>query len=86
MLKEAFIQVREVSGGISRRRNALVHLHHVYGLPGNVFSCQHPQHEPRGTAAANRHDEPAASRHGRARFGSNQLGGCFGDRISVGEN
>ncbi len=37
MLKQAFIQVREVSIGVSPRRDALVHLHYMYGFPGNIF-------------------------------------------------
>src|SRR4030095_4016946 len=85
MLKQAFAQVGEVSIRVSCRRYALVHLHHMHALPGDLFARQSTQHLPRRVAAANRHDETTALRHGRASFGSDNFGSPAGDCIGIGK-
>jgi hypothetical protein len=85
MLKQAFAQVGEVSVRISCRCYALVNLHHMHALPGNLFARQGTQHLPRGVAAANCHDETTALSHGRASFGSDKFGSLAGDCIGIGK-
>ena len=57
MLKQAFTQVGKVSVGVSRRRHALVDLHHMQALPRDLLACQGTQHEPRGVSSADGQDE-----------------------------
>src|SRR2546422_608859 len=85
MLKQALIQVREVSVRVSRRGDALVHLHHVYAFPGNIFVYQGPQHLPRCVAAADRDNETAARLDCRASLRSDNLGTLLRDRIGIGK-
>src|SRR6266542_1871242 len=86
MLKQALIQVREVSVRVSRRGDALVHLHHVYAFPGNIFVCQGTQHLPRCVASADRDNETAARLHCRASLRSDNLGALLCDCIGIGKH
>src|SRR5215472_11524760 len=49
--------MREVPVGITRGRNALVHLQHANALPRHFLFRQHAQHHPRRVASTHRHDK-----------------------------
>ena len=83
MLKQALAQVGEVSIRVSRRGHALVHLHDMHALPGDLFVCQGTQHLPRGVAAADGHDETAARRHSCPSLRGDDRGSLLGDRIGI---
>jgi hypothetical protein len=85
MLKQAFIQVRKVSVRMSRRGDALVHLHHIYVLPGNIFVCEGTQHLPRSVAATDGDDKTAARIHCRASLRSYELSSLSRYCIGIGE-
>src|SRR6516164_7613135 len=86
MFEQTVAQVSEVPVRISGRSNAFVYLHHMHGFPGNILIRQSAQHLPRRMAAADGHDEPATCRHGRPRFGGNDLGSLAGNRLGIGKN
>src|SRR4030095_7496459 len=85
MLKQAFAQVGEVSIRVPRRRYALVHLHHMHALPGDLFACQSTQHLPRRVATTDGHNETAARRDSRPGLRSDNFGSLAGDCIGIGK-
>src|SRR6516164_8695511 len=58
----------------------------MHGFPGYVLTRQCAQHLPGRTTAADGHDESTTRRHGRPRFGGNDLGSLAGNRIGIGKN
>jgi hypothetical protein len=86
MLKQAFMQVREISVGVSNRSDSLVHLYHVHSVPGYFFSCESTQHEPRGVAAANGHDKGAAICDRCPGLGRDERSSFSGDRAGIGKH
>src|SRR5215831_20520917 len=85
MLEQTFTQMRKVSVRVSRRRDALVNLHHVHRFPRNLFVRQGVQHLPRRVAATDRHHETAARRHSRASLCSDDLGSLTRHCVSIGK-
>src|SRR5215472_15361841 len=85
MLKQTFMQMGKVSVRISRRRHALVHLHHIHVLPRNILVGQGTKHLPRRVAATNREIEAATRVHCRASLGSHDLSALSSHRIGIGE-
>ena len=75
--------VRFLSGS-SRGRNSFVHLHHVNGIPGNIFSGQIAEHDPRGVAAADGHDKSAARCDRLRASAAMNRGGLLCDQVGIG--
>ncbi len=86
MIQQAFAQVREIAVGMSRRGHALIDLYEVHMRPGHIFAGEHAQHQPRGVAAADGHDEAAAIGDGGPRLLGNQAGGFLSNRIGIGQH
>src|SRR5690349_1011917 len=53
ILKKAFAQVGEISVRMSIRGHTLVDLTYMHTRPGDIFPCQHSQHDPRSVTYAN---------------------------------
>src|SRR5262245_19029691 len=85
MLEQAFTQMCEVSVRVPRRRDALVHLHHVYTFPRNLFVGEGAQHLPGCLAATGRHDETASRRDSNSSLRSDEFRSLARDCIGIGK-
>jgi hypothetical protein len=85
-LHQVFAYVGEVSIRMSIGGHTLVHLDHMDAGPRDFFACQGMEHEPRSAAAADGHNEAAATRHGRPSLGGNDCRCLSGDRINISAN
>ena len=83
MLKQALVQMGEITVRVSCRGRALVDLDQMHALPRNLLADQETQHDPRSVTAANRRDEPAAHGNGRPGLCRDQRGRLSGDRIGI---
>jgi hypothetical protein len=83
MIEQACTQMRKVPVRIAGRRDPLVHLNDMHVLPRELFVRQCAQHQPRGTAAADRHDEAPARSDGRARVAGDNRRPFAGDQTVI---
>jgi hypothetical protein len=85
MIKQAFAKMREISIRVACRRHALIHLHDVYALPGNIFASECTEHDPRSTTAADGHYKLGACSNGGACFSGNEPRRRFGGGFVIGK-
>jgi hypothetical protein len=74
MLKQAFLQMSEVSVRMSRGGNPFIYLYNMLTYPRDVFIGQVAQHNPRSMSATNGDDEATACGNGRPCLCSNDPG------------
>ena len=86
MREQALPEMREVSVGVSRRRDALVHLDDMHVGPGHVLIGECSQHLPRGVTPADSHHEAAARPDGLARLRGGEGRPGERDRIDIGQS
>src|SRR4029453_16378557 len=85
MLEQAFTQMGEVSVRISRRRDALVNLHHMHSFPRHLFVRQGTQHLPGRVTATDGHDETASRRDSGSSLCSDEFRSLASDCIGIGK-
>src|SRR6185295_5399767 len=78
------MQVSEISVGVSRRGDSLVHLHHTHSVPGHFLPSKITKHKPRSVTATDGHNKRAATCDGRPGFRCDECSSFPGDRIGIG--
>jgi hypothetical protein len=84
-IKQAGLQMGEISIRVARGSHPLVHLNYVHSLPGNCFACQRTQHDPRSAPATYGHDEAAPQFGRRTRIRSDESRSPSRNRFSISE-
>ena len=72
--EQAFVQLREIARGITRRRHALVDLEDVHAFPRHGHVRKNPQHHPGRAAAADREVEASTLGDAAASLGRDDFG------------
>ena len=83
MLNQTLMQVREISVRVSRRRDSLIHLHHVDGVPRHIFTCESTQHLPWSVPTTDGHDKSAASNDRSSSVRRHESSSFLGDLVSI---
>src|SRR5215831_16315984 len=71
---------------VSRRRDSLIHLYHVDGVPRHIFTCESTEHLPWTVPATDGHEKSAASSDRSSRFRRHECSSFLGDRVSIAIN
>ena len=75
VIQQILSNVCEIPVRVSRRGDALVHLHHMDALPRQLFIGQCAQHYPRGSTAADGHHKLTAGSNCGTGFRGDELRG-----------
>jgi hypothetical protein len=83
MLKQAFVQVSQISVGVPRRGHPFVDLYQMHVGPWDFALGQVTQHDPWGVAATDGHDKASALSNGHPSVCGNDCGSLSSDRIRI---
>jgi hypothetical protein len=81
---EVLVERREVAIGGAARREPLVYLEHVHGVPGHVLAREVGEHRCGSAAPAEGHSRSTAVRDARAQGFGDLVSGVLGDCLGVG--
>src|ERR1700740_1869321 len=83
MLKQAFVQMSEVTVGVSRGSHPFVDLGQMHAIPRDLLSGQGTEHNPRGVPTTHCQDKAPALSNCRSSLCGDNPGGLSSHRIGI---